>query len=115
MTLRRRYLEELLSCTTFLREFSGSISTPARPTFNTSKNTPGGTNLNDILVKGAPNLVSWINMMLEFVAGQGQYVEIFPNSTMKLFWIKTPYCIRDLCIGRDKIQIHYCLRNSFAY
>ena len=27
--------------------FSDSVSTPARPVFNASKNTPGGTNLND--------------------------------------------------------------------
>ena len=42
--------------------FSGSISTPARPTFNASKNTPQGTNLNDIIVRGVPNLVNLLHM-----------------------------------------------------
>ena len=49
--------------------FSGSISTPARPTFNASKNTPKGTNLNDVLAKGIPNLVSLLQMILGWVAG----------------------------------------------
>ena len=49
--------------------FSGSISTPARPTFNASKNTPKGTNLNDVIVKGIPNLISLLQMVLGWVAG----------------------------------------------
>ena len=49
--------------------FSGSISTPARPTFNASKNTPQGSNLNDVLAKGIPNLVSLLQMVLGWVAG----------------------------------------------
>ena len=49
--------------------FSGSISTPARPTFNASKNTPGGTNLNDTLAKGIPNLVNLLHMTLGWIAG----------------------------------------------
>ena len=49
--------------------FSGSISTPARPTFNASKNTPRGTNLNDTIVKGIPNLISLLHMVLGWVAG----------------------------------------------
>ena len=49
--------------------FSGSISTPARPTFNASKNTPGGTNLNDILAKGIPNLVNLLHMTIGWISG----------------------------------------------
>ena len=49
--------------------FSGSISTPARPTFNASKNTPQGTNLNDIVVRGSPNLVNLLHMVLGWMAG----------------------------------------------
>lgn len=49
--------------------FSGSISTPARPTFNASKNTPHGTNLNDVLAKGVPNLVNLLHIVLRWVAG----------------------------------------------
>ena len=49
--------------------FSGSVSTPARPTFNASKNTPKGSNLNDVLAKGIPNLVSLLNIILGWVAG----------------------------------------------
>ena len=49
--------------------FSGSISTPARPTFNASKNTPNGTNLNDVLAKGIPSLVSLLEMILGWMAG----------------------------------------------
>ena len=49
--------------------FSGSISTPARPTFNASKNTPGGTNLNDTLAKGIPNLVNLLHMALGWISG----------------------------------------------
>ena len=49
--------------------FSGSISTPARPTFNASKNTPRGTNLNDTIVKGIPNFVSLLHMSLGWVSG----------------------------------------------
>ena len=49
--------------------FSGSISTPARLTFNASKNTPNGTSLNDVLVRGVPNLVKLLHMILGWVCG----------------------------------------------
>ena len=49
--------------------FSGSISTPARPTFNASKNTPNGTSLNDTLVRGIPNLVKLLHMVLGWICG----------------------------------------------
>ena len=51
------------------KAFSGSISTPARPCFNASKNTPGGTNLNNALAKGIPNLVNLLHMTLGWISG----------------------------------------------
>ena len=53
--------------------FSGSISTPARPTFNASKNSPNGTILNDVLVQGVPNLVKLLHMILGWVCGPEAY------------------------------------------
>ena len=40
-----------------------SLSTPARPVFDASSNTPnGGTNLNDLCVKGTPQIINMITL-----------------------------------------------------
>ena len=49
---------------------SGSLSTPARCTFDASSKTPGGTSLNQILAKGDADLASLLEMMLSWVIGQ---------------------------------------------
>ena len=46
-----------------------SLSTPARPVMDASSNTPGGTNLNDICVKGTPQLVNLLSLLLGWVVG----------------------------------------------
>ena len=47
----------------------GSLSTPARPTFDASSKTPGGISLNDILAKGDADLVDLVDMVLEWLIG----------------------------------------------
>lgn len=65
---------------------SSNLSSPARPTFNASKNTPnGGTNLNDILVRGVPNLVSLVQMILGWICGPDAIsgdIKLFYNSVL---------------------------------
>ena len=47
-----------------------SLSTPARPVFDASSNTPnGGTNLNDLCVKGTPQLINIATLILGWLAG----------------------------------------------
>ena len=47
-----------------------SLSTPARPVFDASSNTPnGGTNLNDLCVKGTPQLINIVTLILGWLAG----------------------------------------------
>ena len=47
-----------------------SLSTPARPVMDASSNTPGGTNLNDVCVKGTPQIVNLLSLILGWVVGQ---------------------------------------------
>ena len=49
---------------------TGSMSTPARSTFDASSKTPGGTSLNQILAKGDADLASLLEMMLSWVIGK---------------------------------------------
>ena len=49
---------------------TGSLSTPARCTFDASSKTPGGTSLNQILAKGDADLASLLEMMLSWVIGK---------------------------------------------
>ena len=49
---------------------SGSLSTPARCTFDASSKTPGGTSLNQLLAKGDADLACLLEMMLSWVIGR---------------------------------------------
>ena len=46
-----------------------SLSTPARPVFDASATTPGGTSLNQILAKGNADLVKLWSMMADWTMG----------------------------------------------
>ena len=46
-----------------------SLSTPARPTFDASSRTPGGSSLNDLLAKGNADLVDLVLMVLNWLIG----------------------------------------------
>ena len=46
-----------------------SLSTPARPTFDASSRTPGGSSLNDLLAKGNADLVDLVLMVLNWLVG----------------------------------------------
>ena len=46
-----------------------SLSTPARPTFDASSKTPGGSSLNDHLAKGRTDLVNLFNMVMGWIIG----------------------------------------------
>ena len=47
-----------------------SLSTPVRPVFDASSNTPdGGTNLNAMCVKGTPQLINIVTLILGWLAG----------------------------------------------
>ena len=48
----------------------GSLSTPARPVFDTSARTPGGTSLNEILAKGIATLDRLVELQLARVVGK---------------------------------------------
>ena len=47
-----------------------SLSTPARPVFDGSARTPGGTSLNDILAKGITNLARLVEVQLVWMMGR---------------------------------------------
>ena len=64
--------------------FSTSLSTPVRPVYNASKNTPGGTNLNDCLYRGTPYLTNMLGVMFDwtmenyaFIGDIGQFYNQF--------------------------------------
>ena len=46
-----------------------SVSTPARPTFDASSRSPGGTSLNEILAKGNADLVDLVHMVFNWLIG----------------------------------------------
>ena len=48
----------------------GSMSTPARPVFDGSARTPGGTSLNEILAKGITTLARLVEVQLAWVIGK---------------------------------------------
>ena len=48
----------------------GSLSTPARPVFDGSARTPGGTSLNEILAKGIISLARLVEVQLVWVMGK---------------------------------------------
>ena len=48
----------------------GSMSTPARPVFDGSARTPGGTSLNEILAKGITTLARLVEVQLAWVVGR---------------------------------------------
>ena len=52
----------------------GSISTPARPVFDASSKTPGGSSLNDLLAKGQPDIVRLIDMVLGWRMGPSAFI-----------------------------------------
>ena len=47
-----------------------SLSTPARPMFDGSASTPGGTSLNDLLAKGITSLARLVEVQLNLVMGR---------------------------------------------
>ena len=47
-----------------------SLSTPARPVFDASARTPGGTSLNDLLAKGITTLARLVEVQLTWVMGR---------------------------------------------
>ena len=47
----------------------GSMSTPARPTFDASSKTSGGCSLNDNLARGRTDLVSLFSMVMGWLIG----------------------------------------------
>ena len=52
----------------------GSVSTPARPVFDASSKTPGGSSLNDLLAKGQPDMVRLIDMVLGWKMGPSAFI-----------------------------------------
>ena len=52
----------------------GSLSTPARPVFDASSKTPGGSSLNDLLAKGSPDMVRLIDMLIGWRIGPSAFI-----------------------------------------
>ena len=52
----------------------GSVSTPARPVFDASSKTPGGSSLNDLLAKGQPDMVRLIDLVLGWKMGPSAFI-----------------------------------------
>ena len=52
----------------------GSVSTPARPVFDASSKTPGGSSFNDLLAKGQPDMVRLIDLVLGWKMGPSAFI-----------------------------------------
>ena len=67
-------------------QFKDSVSTPIRPVFNASSQSPSGLSLNDVIAKGSPDLVRLLSIMLEWQMGSsalcGDISQFYP--TIKL-------------------------------